>query len=396
MLILNTDKKNNHLSIIKKIIDDSSECYFLVAFLKNSGLSQIINNIITSLESKLNINLIIGLDLLVTEPAALYRLLDIQYKYDKLLKIHLFKSHKSTFHPKIYAGKSTKTKQTLIGSANITGGGLDSNNEASIYTQDTNTFDDAIEYFNKIISDGNCKDASYFSIAEYEEEYNEYNKLTKEARKKAKSNFKPTSRDARLLKLYEEYRENSEQAKDLAKKRNNYKKASSILNKITHKKILDKNIFFAEYEKLVGAEGIPQLWHSGGINRSKSAVKEYFYEFIDLNEHLLNPNNIDLPVDKVFENSLPYVKKINGLAFNVLTEMLNTLKPEKFPVLNRNPLGSIRYLFGDKFKSPSSFKPSDYLMYTKFMASIKNTVNAKDFTEVDHFLNYVYWNYAKK
>jgi len=97
----------------------------------------------------------------------------------------------------------------------------------------------------------------------------------------------------------------------------------------------------------------------------------------------------------VFEQLIPVKKKIVGLGFNVITELLNTLEPEKFPVLNKNPIGSVKYLLGEEFKEPGQFKSEDYQAYADFMGKLRTDIGAKDFIETDHFLNFVYWKYAR-
>ncbi|TOP65014.1 NgoFVII family restriction endonuclease, partial [Vibrio parahaemolyticus] len=75
MLVRNDNKE--HTKILKKMLDNAQDVYIAVAFLKLSGLELIKENLEKILDGNGNINLIVGLDLYVTEPKALYELFDL-------------------------------------------------------------------------------------------------------------------------------------------------------------------------------------------------------------------------------------------------------------------------------------------------------------------------------
>lgn len=122
MKIISNQETENHFKIISDLLDRADEIIFCVAFLKTSGL----NTIIEKLKSKSKSKYFIGTDFYLTEPNALRRL------YNEGFEVYLTKKDKVTFHPKIYYFKTGQDINIIVGSTNITSGGLKSNIETSI------------------------------------------------------------------------------------------------------------------------------------------------------------------------------------------------------------------------------------------------------------------------
>lgn len=393
VLVINNNKE--HAKILKEMLSGVQEAYIAVAFLKCSGLKLIKSCIDEILSEKGNVNFIVGLDLYITEPDALYELLGLcQTKHR--LKVYLYSSKNSTFHPKMYASKRSNKVSVLIGSANLTNGGLSSNVEASIYSKNAHDlFEECKMFFSNLIVNSDCKQASAFAIHEYEQRYSVFNKEVEKAKIKSKEKISKLAETSLLKECYKEYCNDKDQMVSLANKRKNYKAARLLIDELNTDSIKSKSDFMEIYEKLVGAAGQEKLWYSGSIFRSKNKVADNYREFVRFASFVSNKSILNKKPQVVFEHLMPVKKKIVGLGFNVITELLNTLKPKKFPVLNRNPIGSVKYLMGEEFKEPSQFKSDDYQAYADFMGNLRADIGAKDFIETDHFLNFVYWKYAR-
>jgi len=378
------------------MLNDAQDVYISVAFLKLSGLALIKENINKILDDNGSINFIIGLDLYITEPNALYELFDL-CQINPKIKVFLYSSKSSTFHPKMYASRRHCKSSVLIGSANLTHGGLSTNVEASIYNENSPLlFEECKEFFSDLTLSPDCKKASALAIHEYEQQYSIFNEEAKNARITSQKKISELAETSLLQKRYKEYCNDENEMHSLAIKRSNYKEARLLIDELNSNKIKSKSDFMRVYEKLVGAAGHKKLWHSGSIFRSKNMVAESYQEFLKFIS-FLSSNSISSKSQKmIFEQTIPVKNKIVGLGFNVITELLNTLAPEKFPVLNKNPIDSIKYLLGEEFKEPSKFKSEDYQTYADFMGKLRSDIGAKDFIETDHFLNFVYWKYAKK
>ncbi|CCO45826.1 hypothetical protein VIBNISOn1_1590001 [Vibrio nigripulchritudo SOn1] len=394
MMLVRNDNKE-HTKILKEMLDNAQDVYIAVAFLKLSGLELIKENLEKFLDGNGNINLIVGLDLYVTEPKALYELFDLCQLNTKL-KVFLYSSKNSTFHPKMYASRRNDKSSVLIGSANLTNGGLSTNVEASIYNKnDVSLFEECKDFFCDLTLSTDCKRASALTIQEYEQQYLVFNKEVEKAERASKQKIDNLAETSLLKECYKEYCNDKNEMHSLAIKRSNYREAKLLIEEFNTDSVKSKSDFMRVYEKLVGAAGQEKLWHSGSIFRSKNKVAESYQEFLKFTSFVSSDSVLSKKPQIVFEQVIPVKKKILGLGFNVITELLNTLEPEKFPVLNKNPIGSVKYLLGEEFKEPGQFKSQDYQAYADFMGKLRTDIGAKDFIETDHFLNFVYWKYAR-
>ena len=126
--LLVNDEVNNHELELGKLLPGSKRMDCMVAFAKSSGFKFLQKNLERALATGLEARFAIGLSLFLTEPQLLRDLLKLESKN----KFSLYISDTNeTFHPKIYALSNGKHCSVLIGSANLTGGGLMGNYEAS-------------------------------------------------------------------------------------------------------------------------------------------------------------------------------------------------------------------------------------------------------------------------
>ncbi|GAA9043427.1 phospholipase D-like domain-containing protein [Helicobacter pylori] len=129
---------------ISKVINEglrsSLSTHIAVAFLKYSGVEVIQDALIDSLEKGAEFEIIVGLDFKTTDSKSIRFLLDLNKTYKKL-KFYCYgdKENNKTdivFHPKIYMFDNGKEKTSIIGSTNLTRGGLESNFEVNtIFTE---------------------------------------------------------------------------------------------------------------------------------------------------------------------------------------------------------------------------------------------------------------------
>ncbi len=104
-----------------------------IAYVKQSGMQHVINSIGAFLRNGCSIELIIGIDQYGTSIEGLTPLLALSREYPSL---RLFINHDEnpyvTFHPKIYCFENNDVLIALIGSPNLTEGGMYSNDECFI------------------------------------------------------------------------------------------------------------------------------------------------------------------------------------------------------------------------------------------------------------------------
>lgn len=121
--------------IINQELEHSDNTQIAVAFLKSSGIKVIEDSLMMSLENGGEFELIVGLDFKTTDPKAMKYFIDL-HKQNK--KVHFYcygdkgeNKNNIVFHPKIYLFHNQKETVSIVGSTNLTAGGLLSNFEVN-------------------------------------------------------------------------------------------------------------------------------------------------------------------------------------------------------------------------------------------------------------------------
>ena len=121
--------------IINQELQHSLETQIAVAFLKRSGIKTIEDSLMTSLENGGEFELIVGLDFKTTDPLAMKFFIDLRNQY-KDVRFYCYgdkgnNKNDIVFHPKIYLFRNQKETVSIVGSTNLTQGGLMSNLEVN-------------------------------------------------------------------------------------------------------------------------------------------------------------------------------------------------------------------------------------------------------------------------
>ena len=114
-------------------IERSSEIKMAVAFVSSSGLRKLQPTIESAIERGATFEFLIGLDLLTSEPKAVQHLFDMSVQHDNLY-LYCFASTQlaSVYHPKLYLLRQDREATSIIGSSNLTEGGLSRNAEVNV------------------------------------------------------------------------------------------------------------------------------------------------------------------------------------------------------------------------------------------------------------------------
>ncbi len=150
--------------VINQELRNSVDTKIAVAFLKYTGIKVIEDALITSLDNGGEFEIIAGLDFKTTDPKSMMYFINLRKKYKKL-KFYCYGDKKSNktdivFHPKIYLFDNAKEKVSIVGSANMTGGGLMSNFEVNtiftekkpIYTSQLKAIYNSIKYTDSLFA----------------------------------------------------------------------------------------------------------------------------------------------------------------------------------------------------------------------------------------------------
>ena len=401
-LISNTPK-SSHSQGLDKLISTANEVFIAVAFLKKSGLSNIISALKKAIDKGNKFTFIVGRHFALTEPAALWQL------------FHLFKGTKSNlylaelkanavFHPKMYLFKSESNCNIIIGSANLTNGGLVNNYECSLsYT--CKDVDDIWEqcylhFTNELLVNANVAKRS--TILLYESFYNQQKKVRKETR--AVPDFKGSELEFdydRLRKHLEKFNRGKREISN-REKASNYSKAQKVLNKIADTESLTKDKFKGLLDELTG--GDPNhyaYWHSGGLSRGKngkegkSGIYDAWRQFSKL-VRFIKENKEESP-SFVFEHGKVLLSKINFAGINYLTEIMMTYNSSKFANMNNNPIKVLKKQAGLNIKTtPYAYDGADYQEYCLLITEMCDELGLKNMLEADSFFNSIYWELKKK
>lgn len=382
MQIISNNKRPTHLNIVTRLLDTADEIIFCTAFLKVSGLKPILSK----LKHKTGLcTFYVGTDYYLTEPDALKEL------FRQGHKIFLTKKPASTFHPKAYYFRQRSKITLLTGSANITGGGLETNFELSVLieTDKGSTIDigfkkalGAFAEHSKIIS-------SELEIVQYEKEFQLYRKKQKKAEKEFKEEIKRnhTIDLSQLDRYIREYEEDGgfERFADRAAF---YKDARRYLNEITRKRITTGNDFLYYYED------IAKSFHSSGLLRGKTTFAKKFKTILSIVK-IVQQNKSAEP-DYVFSKAIPLVHSVKRFGVNALTEIMNTYNANKFSIANGRTLKSLSDLGFAEFPDANYFDVNTYKKYNELITEIALACKFKDLGQVDHFLSWYYENYVKE
>ncbi len=379
MQIITNYKKLTHLTALNKLLDNPDEVIICVAFLKNSGLKSIINRL------NKNCTFYIGTDYYITEPTALRKLIHSGHK------VYLTKKRNSTFHPKIYYARQKNSISILTGSANLTGGGLETNLEVSVFFK--TEIDSSIDKdFRKLIDSYSKYSIQIFGdlqLSQYEREFETYKVRHKKADKEFKYEIDNTHKldISKLQRFVKEYLSTGGLER-FAERAEYYKTAKRLLNGLTKKSISSAQDFLYYYDD------IAKSFHSSGLLRGKITFAKKYKTIIEIIK-FIQENKTAKP-ELIFSKTLPLVQTVKRFGVNGLTEIMNTYNSNKFSVANGRTLKSLSDLGFAEFPEANNFTVDIYEKYNDLVTAIAIACNFKDLGQVDHFLSWYYEHYVKE
>ena len=163
------------VDVVNQQIDTSRKIDIAVAFVKNSGFSKIKSSLMKFLERRGEFTFLVGLDFQTTDPEVLRELKNIADS-GFYMKFYCYRGsviRTATYHPKMYLFERSPDNSTIIiGSSNLTSGGLVNNIEVNIVIsapKEEEIISDAYETFFQLLMVNNRISPSYEFIDHYEE-----------------------------------------------------------------------------------------------------------------------------------------------------------------------------------------------------------------------------------
>lgn len=141
-VIDNTSRKL--ASILPPVIEQSNDLRMAVAFVSRSGLRLLDASVQAALQSGAYLEFLVGLDMQTTEPEALREIYNLTLANERVSLLCYSKlATSAVYHPKLYLLRAGDEVTAVIGSSNLTAGGLKGNIEINALLQGT-ILDDAI------------------------------------------------------------------------------------------------------------------------------------------------------------------------------------------------------------------------------------------------------------
>lgn len=365
-----------------------------VAFLKQKGLGHLVAGLEKLLNQKGALTLVAGTDFWLTEPAALRTLFSLQRRHpDFRLQVFDQKTG-ATFHPKYYRFTVRENVNVLVGSANLTEGGMTTNIEVSLLRQEPTGGDlakEAEDFERSVLQHPRCHPITGEWLAKYEVEHAIQKKERGKAERAARKSMKKIAPIAasELESLLASYLKSEKEQREFAQRKANYRVADRLLRqKLAGRATLNRTDFGEYFERLVGRTG-EKLWHSGSLFRKKRFLIDEHVEMQAMMRDILA--HLHLPPAEMYRRGETWMGKIKHLGPNIFTEICNTLRPARFAVLNKNPVTSLQHLALGAFPDPGRFSAEGCDEFCKVMNDLRRRCGFADLGRTDHFLNYIYW-----
>lgn len=167
-LIINRKTEfKNFFTFLKEELDSCDSFYFVVSFIKFSGIQLLINTLDELEKRGIKGKIITSVYLNITDPKALTKLLAY-----KNLEVKIYNNTKESFHTKAYLFQREKYSSCIIGSSNLSQSALYSGEEWNVRLAKDNyldIFDQSYEQFEKIWNSNEAIDLNSKFIDKYED-----------------------------------------------------------------------------------------------------------------------------------------------------------------------------------------------------------------------------------
>ena len=389
----------SHQAAIAEVLTDAVEATLAVAFLKKGG-AQFVEPLLEALLSQGGqATAFVGTDFFLTEPDALGTLLDLGDRYPAF-ELFMGRRAGATFHPKVYTSVKGQTFQGVIGSANLTGGALNGNDETSLLI-DTATASDLHVSFQeewvRLRASGRFLRLDRLALKQYRRAYKAV-----QARRKALDaaiaeaaahDFDLQQLDA-LLARYEADADAMVERDTRAENRILARRVQHALARMETRGRMsasDRASFEDRVRDLMSGKGDARhLWPSDAIFRQGTKTLKQPREMIDL--FALGERASKMAPADGFDLMRVAAQKIDGAGVNMITEILSTFAPDRYAVLNGNTASALRSL---GFEAPvtltvGALRGQRYAEVVLVIDELRERIGAADFPETDAFLNWLY------
>lgn len=398
MTLLTNMAADCHIRTLIDLLGQAEEVWIFTAYLTKRGLNLLEHALCEAVNRGATIKMYCGLSQYVSQPLALKRARKILAR--ESCEFRALAEDGPTYHPKLYCFFLPDSVELVVGSANLTRGGLGDgelcNREASVrlsvLRQDPLVAQ--IENFRSAVMQIRQGDLDL-----YEKRWNVVHQERRRAEERAKKRidklpqFFVDSQD--LDNLISQFEADRKAHEDARKREEHLRKAKKIVNDLVDTPAISRQRFLQLYNRLVGEKGKAEdrLWHSNGLYRAKEKVADGHEQFMDLIRDLRE--NVTMSAQDLFGSARVRTNAVGGVGANVITELMNTLAPRRFAVLNQKSLDSMRHLrpYRDKTffgtRNSNAFTAAHYGEFNAAAEELRDKYRLETMSQVDNFLIFV-------
>jgi HKD family nuclease len=355
---------SNLYSVLSRHLRKADEVWIAVALVNKQGIMTILE----ATRKDCSVNIIVGIDL-PTDPLALREILTRSLKRN--IKAYVFTS--GFYHPKVYAIRYSDKYITAIGSANLTGGGLEKNLEMTAYDASSKTFNDIIKWYNKDLLPGAIPLSDEF-IKKYTKLYDARIKQQKRPKKEIEQ-IKRTAEESYNVSLTN--RKAFVSALKSQRKNKDYQQWVKNRNKVVTN--LRKHIDYPEFNN-IDLESFLAVKELGTIIpiKLKGQINANPKRFQRTLKHLCDES---LPIEKRIDDCLNGKDKIPEVSISLLSKVLVLHKP-KIYYLHNGAVTDALEPFGLYFPRGLSFG-NKYKLMNELLLNIRTQTEIDDFATLD-------------
>lgn len=398
--LLENGDDEGHIDQVLGHLERATHFICIAAFAKFSGWKLIRDTLAERASNGLKATFVIGLDFYQSEPKVLRAIRLLQSKAAASggeIKLYLGGGPKrDILHPKVYWFKGPGGQNLIVGSANMTSGGLSTNYELSAQLSGSAAKHQAWleRWIAKRIKAKDIVEATEGLIKRYEKRRNIYQAAMKNAERQAARSMKADAGNTITLEALlvemraDEGRDGFDQS--MAQRRQNLPQAREQLALLARSPDLKRSAFLAGYETLIG------FWHSGGIDRGKTTVSNRPARFQAALRALAAEPSDDPAV--LFDLLQEHFDQVPRAGTNVLTEILHTRDPARFPVMNQNSVAGMGLANITGYPRAPNKTSVDGARYARFAADaerLRQSLGLADLSELDALFNFAYWKEAE-
>lgn len=390
--LLWNEEDQSHAQAIINDLNGAREFICVVAFAKSSGFGHFKSALKARLSKGMKATFIVGTHFYQSDPDLLHELIALRPRENVKVYMGDFENRRlSTFHPKLYLFNNGRKTSLIVGSANLTGGGLADNYELSLRLsgQHQDLAVEIREWAELIIKRREVVPATGALIYRYRREF-EINKvqirLARQRTRKAIESPKGglwTFRNA----IADLQADPGPEGFDALVAKRSIDRAQGL--KILRTLAASGRRSQSEFEALYGS--LIKTMHSGGLPRYKSRVAKGHEDFQSAVRAILERNG---SAQEMFDRFCGGVKYVLGAGVNLISEVLHLLENENHAVMNQNSVSGIALCGYEGYPKNPLRTSVDGELYSRFCNDaneLREELGLSNLTELDAVFNFVYW-----